>query len=114
MVFLLILGRLILAAVFGLAAVTKLVDRAGSRKAIEDFGLTPILARPLSILLPLAELAVALLLLAPQSGLPGGLGAAAILIVLTIGIGVNLARGRRPECSSRRSRRPARRSTAAR
>jgi uncharacterized membrane protein YphA (DoxX/SURF4 family) len=48
--------RLVLAAVFAVAGVAKLADRAGSRQAIVDFGLPARLATPLGILLPLYEL----------------------------------------------------------
>jgi uncharacterized membrane protein YphA (DoxX/SURF4 family) len=55
----LLIMRLLLAVVFGLAGVAKLADRTGSRQAVIDFGLRTSLATPLGILLPLAELAVA-------------------------------------------------------
>jgi uncharacterized membrane protein YphA (DoxX/SURF4 family) len=60
---------LLLAVVFVAAGAAKLVDRAGSRQAVADFGV-PSLATPLATLLPLAELAVA----APSYPrlLPGG------------------------------------------
>ena len=49
--------------VFAVAGVAKLYDRAGSRRAVIDFGVPAPLAAPLAILLPLAELAVAATLL---------------------------------------------------
>ena len=55
----LLVARLLLAGVFLVAGVAKLADRAGSRQAIVDFGLPARLATPLGIVLPLAELAVA-------------------------------------------------------
>ncbi len=55
--------RLILVGVFGLAGVAKLSDRAGSRQGLLDFG-TPAAFVPFgTYALPLAELLVALLLL---------------------------------------------------
>src|SRR5689334_19470291 len=98
MVFVLILTRSILAIVFGLAAITKLADRAGSSKAMEDFGLPRAMVRPLRVLLPLAELLVTFALLAPQSGWSGGVGAAVLLALFSAGIVFNLARGRKPDC----------------
>ncbi|MBZ5728265.1 MAG: redoxin domain-containing protein [Acidobacteriia bacterium] len=94
----LILGRLILAGVFALAAITKLADRDGSKKAVTDFGLPNSLAHPLSLLLPLVELVISFLVIFPRSGSWGGVGALALLAIFTVGICVNLARGRAPEC----------------
>lgn len=94
----LILVRLGLAGVFTLAALAKLMDRAGSRKAVSDFGLPAILIGPISLLLPGVELLVAFLLIAPRSGWWGGIAALALLAVFTTGIVVNLARGRAPDC----------------
>jgi peroxiredoxin len=94
----LILVRLALAGVFTLAALAKLTDRAGSRKAVSDFGLPAILVGPTSLLLPPVELFVAFLLVAPRSGWWGGIAALALLAVFTTGIVVNLARGRAPDC----------------
>lgn len=94
----LILVRLALAGVFTMAALAKLTDRAGSRKAVSDFGLPAILVGPTSLLLPAVELLVAFLLIAPRSGWWGGVAALALLAVFTTGIVVNLAWGRAPDC----------------
>src|SRR5213078_574628 len=53
---------------------------------------------PLGLLLPLAELAVAIALLLPATAWWGALGALALLLLFVGGIGYNLARGRQPEC----------------
>jgi hypothetical protein len=45
--FTLLASRLLLAALFLLAGASKLIDPAGSRKALRDFGLPAALARPL-------------------------------------------------------------------
>jgi thiol-disulfide isomerase/thioredoxin len=94
----LLIARLVLGAVFALAGVAKLADLEGSRKAIIDFGLPSALAPPLGLLLPLAELAVAASLLPASTAWWGALGALALLSVFVVGISVNLARGRTPEC----------------
>lgn len=94
----LVLGRLLLATVFVVAGLSKLFDLAGSRRALADFGLPPHLATPLGLLLPLAELAVAVALLPARTAWWGALGALALLLVFVAGIGANLARGRRPDC----------------
>lgn len=94
----LLAARLLLAAVFAVAGVAKLADRAGSSKAITDFGLPVALAAPLGLLLPLAELAVAALLLPVATAWWGALGALLLLAAFVAGIGVNLLRGRKPDC----------------
>ena len=48
--------------------------------------------------LPLAELAVAVLLLPEATAWWGALGALALLLLFCLAIGVNLARGRQPDC----------------
>ncbi len=94
----LLVGRLLLALVFGVAGIAKLADRKGSRRAITDFGLPGALAAPLAILLPLAELGVAAILLPTSTAWWGALGALALLLLFAAGIGLNLARGKKPDC----------------
>jgi len=93
-----LLARLLLASVFAVAGLAKLADRDGSRQAMIDFGLPAALATPLGILLPLAELAVALALVPAWSAWWAAVGALTLLVLFVGGIGVNLARGRKPEC----------------
>jgi peroxiredoxin len=94
----LLLARLLLAAVFLVAGLAKLADLAGSRQALRDFGVPAKLSTPLGVLLPLAELAVAVALLFPATAWWGAMGALALLLLFVVGIGYNLARGRQPEC----------------
>ena len=94
----LLLARLLLALVFAVAGVAKLADREGSRRAVVDFGVPPILAAPLGLLLPLAELAVAVALIPPATALWGAWGALALLLLFVGGISFNLARGHKPDC----------------
>ncbi|CAA9542834.1 MAG: hypothetical protein AVDCRST_MAG49-1038 [uncultured Thermomicrobiales bacterium] len=94
----LLLARLLLAAVFGVAGVAKLLDRAGSSQAMRDFGVPARFAGPLGVLLPVAELVVAVALLPTGLAWWGGLGAFALLVAFVAGIGANLARGRMPDC----------------
>jgi peroxiredoxin len=89
---------LLLAVVFVVAGAAKLADRAGSRKALADFGVPSSLATPLATLLPLAELAVAAALIPAASAWWGALGALALLLLFVAGISINLARGRKPDC----------------
>jgi len=93
-----LLARLLLAAVFAVAGVAKLADRAGSRQAIINFGLPAVLATPLGLLLPLAEVAVAVALVPASTAWWAAVGALTLLLVFVGGIAANLARGREPEC----------------
>jgi uncharacterized membrane protein YphA (DoxX/SURF4 family) len=94
----LLIARLLLAVVFAVAGVAKLADRSGSRQAITDFGLPSALAGALGLLLPLAEVALAIALIPASTALWGAVGALTLLLVFVVGIGINLARGRKPEC----------------
>src|SRR5215203_1407045 len=94
----LLISRLLLAAVFSLAGVAKLSDLEGSRKAIIEFGLPAVLASPLALLLPLAELGVGAALIPASSAWWGALGALGLLLLFLVCISVNLARGRKPDC----------------
>ena len=93
----LMIARLVLVVIFAVAGITKLADRSGSRQAIIDFGLPSSFAAPLGVLLPLAELAVAIALIPASTALWGAIGALTLLLFI-IGIGINLARGRKPDC----------------
>src|SRR5579862_3517383 len=94
----LLLARVILAAVFCLAGVAKLFDMKGSRSAMLDFGLPQWFAVPLGSCLPFLELSVAGLLLPPESAWWGALGALVLLAAFVAGIAINMARGKRPDC----------------
>src|ERR1700691_4055383 len=90
--------RLLLALVFGVAGVAKLLDLAGSRKSLVNFGLPEFLAKPLGLLLPVAELMCAIALIPDRFAQWGASGIAALLVVFIVGISVVLAQGRRPDC----------------
>jgi methylamine dehydrogenase accessory protein MauD len=94
----LLAARLILAVVFGVAGVAKLLDPGGSREALRGFGLPERLAAPLAALLPLAELAAALALIPVASAWWGAVAALALLLIFLAGIGSSLARGKKPDC----------------
>jgi methylamine dehydrogenase accessory protein MauD len=94
----LLVARVLLVSVFTVAGVTKLVDRAGSKQALVDFGVPASLAAPLGILLPLVELAVAVALIPASTAWWGAVGAIVLLLLFVVGIGANLARGRKPNC----------------
>src|SRR5438132_6776174 len=94
----LLLIRFLLCGVFLVAGISKLRDRPGSRQALLDFGVPKALAGIFAILLPLAEIVVALALLPAASAWTGAVGALVLLCLFLIAIGVALARGRRPDC----------------
>lgn len=94
----LLLVRLLLSATFALAGVTKMTDRPGTRQSVLDFGAPAYLARPVALLLPLAELACAIALLFAGSAVWAAAGTLALLLLFIAAIGVSLARGRRPAC----------------
>ncbi len=94
----LFVARLLLAAVFVVAGVAKLADRTGSKRAMLDFGVPTSLASPLGVLLPLAELTVAAALIPTSTAWWGAVGALGLLLLFVVGIGANLARGRKPNC----------------
>lgn len=98
MEYLLLIARLILAAVFAVAGVAKLFDRAGGEKAITDFGVPRTLAKPLSVLLPLAEIAIAVLLLPLATAWFGAISAFLLLLAFVVGVSYNFARGNTPDC----------------
>jgi peroxiredoxin len=108
--------RLVLAAVFTVAAVGKLIDLPSSRRALADFGVPGRVAAPGGLLLPLAELATAAALVVSPSARWGGVAAAALLIAFVGGIARALSQGRRPDCNcfGELHSAPARRGTIAR
>jgi peroxiredoxin len=98
MAIVLLIARILLAAVFLVAGIAKLADLAGSRQAMRDFGIPAKLATPFGTLLPLAELAVAVALVPTISAWWAALGALVLLLLFVGGISYNLARGRTPNC----------------
>jgi|SRR5580658_161754 peroxiredoxin/uncharacterized membrane protein YphA (DoxX/SURF4 family) len=94
----LLLVRLLLSGTFAVAGITKLTDPEGTRQSILDFGAAAFLARPVALLLPLAELACAIVLLPAASAVWGAAGTLALLLLFIAVIGISLARGRRPAC----------------
>jgi thiol-disulfide isomerase/thioredoxin len=94
----LLIARLILSIVFGVAGIAKIFDRAGSGKAIVGFGLPENWAKPLAVLLPLAEIATAILLLPLATAWCGALAATSLLIAFVVGIVYNMALGNAPDC----------------
>ncbi len=93
-----VLLRLALSAVFGIAGVTKLLDQRGTREAVKNFGSPESLAPALSIVLPIAELAIATGLLFAGTVGAGALAALLVLGLFVVAISVNLAQGHTHDC----------------
>ena len=87
-----------LAAVFAVAAVGKLLDLEGSRRALREFGLPARSARLGAVALPVAELLVATALLLRPSARWGAACALLLLIAFAAGVARAMSRGEAPDC----------------
>jgi methylamine dehydrogenase accessory protein MauD len=95
----LVLGaRLLLAVVFATAAVAKLFDRPGSRRALADFGVPERVVPVVAFLLPLCELGVAAALVPQPTARWGALAALVLLSAFIAGIANAMRRGQAPDC----------------
>jgi peroxiredoxin len=92
------LAQFLLAGVFGVAGVAKLVDRRGSQDALAGFGMPRALVGPVAVLLPLSELAIAGALLPAATGRHAAAAGLALLVAFSATVGWNLLRGRTPDC----------------
>jgi thiol-disulfide isomerase/thioredoxin len=95
---------LLLSAIFAVAAVAKLRDRAGAREMLGEFGVPQ---RGVAVLIG-AELAIAVTLAVPVTHRVGALAALAALAVFSAAIAVQLAHGRHPTCRCFGTLRPSR------
>src|SRR4029079_386079 len=93
-----LIARFVLAAVFAVAGLTKLADRPGSREALVAFGVPEALAVPGAVLLPIAELAVAVLLIPGPTAAIGSAAAPVLLLGFCAGIARSMIRGESPDC----------------
>lgn len=91
--------RIVLAAVFLTAGVGKLLDLGGSRKSMRDFGVPERLAGAAGLLLPIAEIVVALGLIARPSAQIAAAGALVLLLLFIAGIANALRQGIAPDCN---------------
>jgi thiol-disulfide isomerase/thioredoxin len=96
---LLLAAQLLLAAVFALAGVSKLLDVNGSRRSMVEFGLPRRAASVAGLVLPLAELAVATGLVLQATARWAALGAFILLAAFIGGIANAMLRGRAPDCN---------------
>jgi uncharacterized membrane protein YphA (DoxX/SURF4 family) len=94
----LIVARCLLAGVFAVAGAAKLADLPGSRAALTGFEVPRSLVPAGAVLLPLAEIAAAILLLLGPTAQVGGVLAVLLLTGFIVGIERALRHGRAPEC----------------
>ncbi len=94
----LVIARLGLAVVFIVAGVAKLADRPGTRQALADFAPPARFINPLSLLLPLAEIATAIALVFPITARWGAVGSLVLLAFFVAGLTRALRRGEAPDC----------------
>ena len=95
---LLLSARCVVAAVFVVAGVGKLLDPDGSREALQGFGVPGRWARLAGPTLPVAELAIAGALLIRPTARIGAALAVALLGIFIAGVARALSEGRAPEC----------------
>lgn len=91
-------ARLILAAVFAVAAAGKLADLTGSRATLAHLGIPGRLSGPLGTALPFLELATAIALVPDATAEAGAIAALALLLAFSLGITASIARGEAPDC----------------
>ena len=92
------IGKVLLAGVFLVAGIAKLLDREGSRDALRGFGVPAPLVPSGALALPILELAIAAMLLIPATLMYGAAGALGLLTLFVLAIGINMAQGKAPDC----------------
>jgi len=93
-----LVARGVLAGVFLMAGIAKLRDRVGFAKVLGHLGLRGFLQPLVAVGLPVFEIAVAAVLLMPLSATAAGLGALALLLVLTGVVLAALVQARSVDC----------------
>jgi methylamine dehydrogenase accessory protein MauD len=93
-----VVAQIVLIATFAVAGVAKLADLSGSRRAVANFGIPRQLAAFFGILLPIAEIAIAIALVFDATAWFGIIGAGFLLIIFIGGISYNLVQGQTPDC----------------
>jgi peroxiredoxin len=91
--------QLLLALVFAVAGFAKLIDSSGTRLAIEAFGVPRRLSAAGSMLLPVAELTIAVALVPAATARWGALAALAVLAIFSLAVVRVLRTGSTPDCN---------------
>jgi peroxiredoxin len=94
-----LVARIVLAAVFAVAGVGKLVRGSDTEATVAEFGVSDGLRRPLALALPLAELAIAVALLPAFTAPWAGVAAVLVLIAFTTAVARVLGRGGEVDCN---------------
>lgn len=94
----LLIIRLVLFGIFAVAGIGKLLDLEGSEKAVKSFGIPDALAKPVGMVLPIAELVFAFCLLFVGLSWLGAVGALLLLVAFIGGMFVQMFRGNAPDC----------------
>lgn len=94
----LLLIRLFLFSLFGLAGIGKLLDPAGSIKAVKDFGVPETAAKPVAYALPFVELTIAILLLFVSTSWFGAVAGTLLLLTFVGAMIYQVAKGNSPDC----------------
>ncbi|MBV8549720.1 MAG: redoxin domain-containing protein [Acidobacteriaceae bacterium] len=92
-------ARALLAGIFLLAGISKLLDLERSRRAVAGFGVPERLAHFAGLWLPIFECLIAAALLPGGASWLGSLASLGLLSLFVAGIAINMARGRKPECN---------------
>ncbi len=95
----LLVARLLLAAVFAVAGLAKLGRRTETESTLAAFGVSPLRRRPIALALPAVELAVAVALLPAASAPYAGVAAALLLGLFSFEVARVLAAGEQVDCN---------------
>ena len=95
----LLVVRILLAAVFAIAAAAKLISRGKTAATLAEFGVPDVLLQPLAIALPIAELAIAIALLPAATAAWAAVAASVLLAAFTIAVARVLFRGETVDCN---------------
>jgi peroxiredoxin len=93
------LSQLLLCLVFTVAGLAKLADREGTRQALEAFGVSPRLAVPGAVVLPLVELAIAAALVPSATARSAASAAFVSLVIFSVAVARSLWKGAAPDCN---------------
>jgi thiol-disulfide isomerase/thioredoxin/uncharacterized membrane protein YphA (DoxX/SURF4 family) len=99
MVALVILGRVVLSAVFAVAGISKLASFSQSRESAVEFGVPSPFALPFMVALISCELAVAIALIPAPSAWYAAIVALTLFALFSGVIAANLIKGKRPTCN---------------
>jgi peroxiredoxin/uncharacterized membrane protein YphA (DoxX/SURF4 family) len=94
----LLLLRLLLAGILGLAGIGKLLDPDGGEKVMTEFGVPSSIAKAAAIALSLFEILLALALLSTSTSWIGAVAAFLLMLVFIGGMLWQIAKGRAPDC----------------